>query len=324
MVEHLLGHGRPLLPHLATSECKIGLPAKLWHLLRYNNNSSREQQHLSSCASWEMCPIRPSRNACYRIPSVTGDDLNIPMDYDHPIVRSSFICKYSPTNHDTGLSHALYRCSAIENNSGDVRDGSSFSSCDESMYMRIARIFSQTAIPTFFVPGENGWLDCTNGDEAYAHWSRHLFRFNEQSGRPQLDPNRYEVRRSRIRRDASTVRSELFSIHMKDRRILMIGLSLPGQGRGYALETSVQGYLELMQDNIRWIEGLLSEYQWADLQGVVLCGHSVGNDYFVRSTHTHKAISHGDLPTFAAGRTQKDRSNSQIQNVLVLPRCSSI
>ena len=34
-------------------------------------------------------------------------------------------------------------------------------------------------MPTFFIPGDNGWLDCADADEAYGFWTQHLFPFND-------------------------------------------------------------------------------------------------------------------------------------------------
>ena len=36
-------------------------------------------------------------------------------------------------------------------------------------------------LPTLFIIGDNGWLDCDNIDESYGYWQKHLFDYHERA-----------------------------------------------------------------------------------------------------------------------------------------------
>ena len=54
---------------------------------------------------------------------------------------------------------------------GDIQDGK-ICSCPESLHIGISRLFEASPLPTFFIIGDNGWLDCDNYDESYSYWKK--------------------------------------------------------------------------------------------------------------------------------------------------------
>lgn len=54
---------------------------------------------------------------------------------------------------------------------GDIQDGK-IGSCPESLHIGISRLFEASPLPTFFIIGDNGWLDCDNYDESYSYWKK--------------------------------------------------------------------------------------------------------------------------------------------------------
>lgn len=145
-------------------------------------------------------------------------------------------------------------------------------------------------MPTFFIPGDNGWLDCADADEAYGFWTQHLFPFNDihwetsdlktVAGPGAEGTSNYIVERSSITRNEGQKRTELFSIYIKDREILFIGLSLPGSGKGNGYEDKLAGRSQLQQDNIDWVESQLFNYSTAPdygVSGVVIVGHAISS-----------------------------------------------
>ena len=47
---------------------------------------------------------------------------------------------------------------------GDIQDGK-IRSCPESLHRGVSELFESSPLPTLFVIGDNGWLDCDNPDE---------------------------------------------------------------------------------------------------------------------------------------------------------------
>ncbi|KAL7529205.1 hypothetical protein ACHAXR_002847 [Thalassiosira sp. AJA248-18] len=84
------------------------------------------------------------------------------------------------------LPHELMKLSPSEGrflvHLGDIQDGRS-NDCSESLHENIAEIFESSPLPTFFVIGDNGWLDCGvgNADESFTYWEKHLLPFHERT-----------------------------------------------------------------------------------------------------------------------------------------------
>jgi len=162
---------------------------------------------------------------------------------------------------------------------GDVRDGKpdpitgEIRECEESLYSDIAETFERSPVPTFFIPGDNGWLDCSNVNEAYSFWEKHLFYFNERTdlGWPGLGASNGVHRWDSFPADVerTTTRSELFSFLLDS--VLFIGLSLPGSGRSGGHNWDPID--ELLADNVQWTQENFAAYA-DEMDAVVLFGHA--------------------------------------------------
>lgn len=154
---------------------------------------------------------------------------------------------------------------------GDIRDGKPLTGtdppcavatpCPESLFQDVSRTFENAPMTTFFIPGDNGWLDCFDADDAYGYWKRYLFRFNDRSdlGWPTFPAT--------VSRD--TDRPELFSFLL--RKILFLGQGLPGSGRDP--ENAWTPRDDMLADNAKWTEYNFDRYG-ADMKAAVIFGHS--------------------------------------------------
>lgn len=60
---------------------------------------------------------------------------------------------------------------------GDIKDGKNTAACDESLFLSISQIFENVPFPTFFVPGDNGFLDwCVQDDFSSHFWPNLLLK----------------------------------------------------------------------------------------------------------------------------------------------------
>jgi hypothetical protein len=148
---------------------------------------------------------------------------------------------------------------------GDIRDGKPYESgrprpCPEYMYEDVATIFESSSVPTFFMVGDNGWLDCADADESYTFWKKHLLTFHDRTdlGWPELGAT---VKHSEDH-------AEFFAFVMQD--VLIVGQGLPGKGKGDANHAwnDWDAYLDA---NVDWTRKAFAENNF---KAVVICGNS--------------------------------------------------
>lgn len=180
---------------------------------------------------------------------------------------------------------------------GDARDGKPDPKtgqprdCPESMFQNLATIFENSALPTFFLPGDNAWLDCADTKEAYEYWEKYLFSYNERVDQPVLPAtvNRWDTFPVGV--DRTSRRSEFFSFLIDT--VLFVGQSLPDVARNRQWNDRD----ELVRDNIQWmidnLEGHLGE-----MEAIVLLGHSsyVNDEYFEELARIVSLSEYRDLP----------------------------
>lgn len=141
----------------------------------------------------------------------------------------------------------------------------------------------------FIVPGDNGWLDCANDQEAFGWWDEHLFHLNERNDTEWASDfsstvNRWDAMRS-------TYRPQFFSFIIET--VLFIGFGLPGPQNVGEWGKYSQQRMELEQDNIEWLHKNIQEYD-ESFDAVVLLTHNA--DYFhffmnaVSGVAKHKAF----------------------------------
>ena len=94
---------------------------------------------------------------------------------------------------------------------GDIKPGKD--PCIESTYQDVAAILEKSPCPLLIIPGDNEWNDCTNPDEAWPLWTKHLNRF-EEKWKHTLDVKRQEKR------------DENFAFVRSD--VLFIGINIVG------------------------------------------------------------------------------------------------
>lgn len=174
---------------------------------------------------------------------------------------------------------------------GDIRDGQrdpnngSITDCPETLHEGVARIFEKSPVPTFFVMGDNGWLDCADADESYSFWREHLFPFNERQDLnwPSLEAT--------VTRHATT--PELFEFLLDG--VLFLGQSLPGSGKDLVHEWSVD-WDSYMYINSEWTKDRLAANADAT-NAVVIFGHSMHSQNEIYFTELEKVVrQHPDIP----------------------------
>ncbi|EJK55704.1 hypothetical protein THAOC_24535 [Thalassiosira oceanica] len=141
---------------------------------------------------------------------------------------------------------------------GDIQDGK-IGSCPESLHLGVSELFASSPLPTLFVIGDNGWLDCDNPDESYGYWKEHLFDFHSRS-----DLNWPPLGTS-VERDP--VYPEFFSFELES--ILFVGQGLP------ASRNPRGDYEEYLVQNAAYARAKIEES--SQTRALVLLGHSFGN-----------------------------------------------
>lgn len=94
---------------------------------------------------------------------------------------------------------------------GDIKSGST--PCDEEVYSKVAGYLKMLDVPTFIVPGDNEWNDCTNPEVAWVFWEKYFLNIESNWD---FDSN--------IERQ--TKRKENYAFVYKN--VLFIGLNLVG------------------------------------------------------------------------------------------------
>lgn len=121
---------------------------------------------------------------------------------------------------------------------GDIKSGGP---CSENHYVKIANILKTSTKPAFIIPGDNEWNDCTNPQQAWSYWEKHLLRF-EEGFRHSLPVVRQEKRK------------ENFAFAYQ--QVLVIGIN----NVGGQIHDTAEWNLRLA-DNAEWIEAQFSQYR---------------------------------------------------------------
>jgi hypothetical protein len=130
--------------------------------------------------------------------------------------------------------HNLYSPSEFFVHVGDIKSGTT--SCTESRYSTTSDILSQLTVPTFILPGDNEWNDCSNPDAAWQLWESYFTDFEQPyCGTPAVE--------------AQAVRHENFAFVSKG--VLFVGLNVVGG---------------TVHDSDEWDTRLQQDADWVDLQ----------------------------------------------------------
>jgi len=109
------------------------------------------------------------------------------------------------------IAHNKYSDSEFMVHLGDIKSGST--PCDEKIYIKVANYLKALYIPTFIVPGDNEWNDCTDPQAAWIFWIKHFTEFEKNwKNHPKVDRQQN--------------RKENFAWIYKD--VLLIGINLVG------------------------------------------------------------------------------------------------
>lgn len=161
---------------------------------------------------------------------------------------------------------------------GDIRTGKPNPStgrpffCPESIFQELATTLVTAPLPVFAVPGDNGWLDCSNTNQAFQFWDDYLFDMNEDVP---YQVHRWNSFPPGVAR--TTPQPGLFSFLLQG-NVLVVGQVLPAGRNG----SPWPGHGALERDNIRWLQDNFDHYR-SQLQAVVILAHSVGfNGNFAR------------------------------------------
>lgn len=134
---------------------------------------------------------------------------------------------------------------------GDIKAGGT--PCDEEVYKDVSNILKGLDVPTFIIPGDNEWNDCTDVEQAWDYWVKYLYNLHENWPSHRniaYQPNRQE------------------NFYWVENEILFVGLNLVG-GR---VVDSVQWKRRLTQ-NASWLQKLLDDPS-LNLEAAVIFGHA--------------------------------------------------
>jgi chitodextrinase len=130
--------------------------------------------------------------------------------------------------------HNLYSPSEFFVHVGDIKSGTT--SCVESRYATTANTLAQLSVPTFILPGDNEWNDCSNPNAAWQLWESYFTDFEQAyCGTPPVE--------------AQAVRHENFAFVSKG--VLFVGLNVVGG---------------TVHDSDEWDTRLQQDADWVDLQ----------------------------------------------------------
>ncbi len=119
---------------------------------------------------------------------------------------------------------------------GDIKSGSA--PCVEPTYQKVAGFLHALTVPTFIIPGDNEWNDCTDPAQAWGFWTTHFGHFEA------FWPAAPVVARQ-------AVRDENFA--WVDSGVLMVGINLVGG----AVHSAAEWALRLPED-AAWISEQLA------------------------------------------------------------------
>ncbi len=130
--------------------------------------------------------------------------------------------------------HNLFSPSEFFVHVGDIKSGTT--SCVESRYSTTWDVLTQLTVPTFILPGDNEWNDCSNPDSAWQLWESYFTDFEQPyCGTPPVE--------------AQAVRHENFAFVSKG--VLFVGLNVVGGA---------------VHDSDEWATRLQQDADWVDLQ----------------------------------------------------------
>ncbi|MCG8608084.1 hypothetical protein MJD09_24250, partial [bacterium] len=150
------------------------------------------------------------------------------------------------------LEHNLYSPSEFLVHLGDIKPQSK--ACRESDYTKVAGFLQDLKVPTFVIPGDNEWTDCSDPDEAWSFWTQHFMNFEQKyCGAPSVE--------------RQAIRPENFAWVSKG--VLLIGLNMPGGSN-----TLIGGGAQRLQDNADWVNQQFAAHS-ADVRAAVVFAQSL-------------------------------------------------
>ena len=159
---------------------------------------------------------------------------------------------------------------------GDIKDGAT--PCDEAVYIKVASMLGKTKLPTFIIPGDNEWNDCTAPAQAWQYWVRHFNHFDKKW---KYD---FPVERQKVR-------SENFTFRING--VLFLGINLVG-GRVH----DEAEWKTRHAQNVDWAKATIDR-QTQNIHAIVLFGHAhplpVHNDFFTPFVEIIKTAKHPTL-----------------------------
>ena len=134
---------------------------------------------------------------------------------------------------------------------GDIKNGST--PCNESVYIKVSSMLRKSKLPTFIIPGDNEWNDCTNPNLGWKYWVKH-FRNFDTHWKYDFGVNRQKERQ------------ENFSFNLNG--VLFIGINLVG-GR---IHDAADWKMRHAQ-NMAWVKSTCQANQ-TKFHAIVLLGHA--------------------------------------------------
>ena len=171
--------------------------------------------------------------------SVMGD---VPYGFGDRVTLDEHIAELNAEARDDFVVHV-----------GDIKPGAG--ACIEQTYERVADQLGALQMPTFVLPGDNEWNDCSDVDAAWALWQEHLARFEERW------PDAPVV-------DRQEGRAENFA--WTERGVLFIGLALPG-----GLVWDSDAWAAILDDGASWVEQRLAA---TEASAAVILAHAGPGD----------------------------------------------
>jgi hypothetical protein len=124
--------------------------------------------------------------------------------------------------------------------------------CKEEPYQKVASILKTSPIPTFIIPGDNCYYDCSNWRQGFQYWTRELL-YLEQN---------WAITKFNVRRQA--VRPENFSITIQ--RVLFIGIHTLWT---HNIKDPIH-WTKLQTDNINWTRNQMIGFAHSGLVDAVV------------------------------------------------------
>ncbi|HYM80621.1 MAG TPA: IPT/TIG domain-containing protein, partial [Candidatus Limnocylindria bacterium] len=151
--------------------------------------------------------------------------------------------------------HNRYSPSEFMVHVGDIKSGSM--ACTQGWYVDVAGYLKMLAVPTFIIPGDNEWNDCSNPDQAWGYWVQHFNEFEKNfCGAPVAE--------------RQSVRHENFAFVRNG--VLFIGINLVGGSVHNQSEWNTR-----MQQDADWVDQQF-DANVSQVRAAVVFGHTtIGN-----------------------------------------------